>query len=195
MKKLTTFILLALLSTGTLFGQTNKELMKMGDAAMINGQYSNAVHYYAFILFKIKEGEEALYYPYEISTAYREPEKEDNGTIAPPTSPNSKEIKVIHKLADAYRLADDYKNAEKYAEMAIEYDRYNAKALVNRGNCLYVRNEFLRAKEQYLEAIGVEADCIESLYNLAFVNKKLNMFMEALQVKKILNKFTYYLQN
>jgi len=31
-----------------------------------------------------------------------------------------------------------------------------------------------------LEAIGVEADCIEALYNLAFVNKKLNMFVEAL---------------
>ena len=68
--------------------------------------------------------------------------------------------------------------------MAITYDRYNAKALVNRGNCLYVKNEFLRAKEQYLEAIGVEADCIEALYNLAFVNRKLNMFVESLQVNK-----------
>ena len=43
-----------------------------------------------------------------------------------------------------------------------------------------MKNEFLRAKEQYLEAIGVEADCVEALYNLSFVNKKLNMFMEAL---------------
>ena len=76
----------------------------------------------------------------------------------------------------------DFKNAENYAEIAVEYDRYNAKALVNKGNCLFFRNEFLRAKEQYLEAIGVEADCVEALYNLAFVNKKLNMFMEALQV-------------
>jgi len=81
-----------------------------------------------------------------------------------------------------YFMEGNYENAEKYAEIAIEYDRYNAKALVNRGNCLFVRNEFLRAKEQYLEAIGVEADCVEALYNLAFVNKKLNMFVEALQV-------------
>jgi intraflagellar transport protein 88 len=28
----------------------------------------------------------------------------------------------------------------------------------------------------------VEADCIEALYNLGFVNKKLNLFIEALQV-------------
>jgi intraflagellar transport protein 88 len=46
-----------------------------------------------------------------------------------------------------YFLERDYPNAEKYAEYAIEYDRYNAKALVNRGNCLFMRNEFLRAKE------------------------------------------------
>jgi len=46
-----------------------------------------------------------------------------------------------------YFLERDYANAEKYAECAIEYDRYNAKALVNRGNCLFMRNEFLRAKE------------------------------------------------
>ena len=32
-----------------------------------------------------------------------------------------------------------------------------------------------------MEAIGVEADCIEALYNLGYVNKKLNLFMEALQ--------------
>ena len=121
MKKLSTLIILALLMTGSLFGQTNKELMKMGDAAMVNGRYSNAVHYYAFILFKIQEGQEALYYPYEISNAYKEPEKDENGTIAPPESPNSKEIRVMHKLADAYRLADDYKNAETWYEAVMQH--------------------------------------------------------------------------
>jgi OOP family OmpA-OmpF porin len=120
MKKLTTFILFAVLTAGSLFGQTNKELLKMGDAAIINGQYSNAVHYYSLILFKIQAGEEALYYPYEISTAYKEPEKDDNGTISPPANPTPKEIKVINKLADAYRLADDYKNAEQWYVSALE---------------------------------------------------------------------------
>lgn len=89
--------------------------------------------------------------------------------------------RIATNISFLYFLENDFRQAEKYAEMAINYDRYNAKALVNRGNCLYVKNEFLRAKEQYLEAIGVEADCIEALYNLAFVNKKLNMFVEALQ--------------
>lgn len=89
--------------------------------------------------------------------------------------------RVATNISFLYFLENDHKNAEKYAEIAINYDRYNAKALVNRGNCLYVKNEFLRAKEQYLEAIGVEADCVEALYNLAFISKKLNMFLEALQ--------------
>ena len=89
--------------------------------------------------------------------------------------------RVATNISFLYFLENDFKNAEKYADVAINYDRFNPKALVNRGNCLLVKNEFLRAKEQFLEAIGVEADCIEALYNLAFVNKKLNMFNEALQ--------------
>jgi len=89
--------------------------------------------------------------------------------------------KASTNISFLYFMEGDYQNAERYAEIAVEHDRFNAKALVNRGNCLFVRNEFLRAKEQYLEAIGVQADCIEALYNLAFVNKKLNMFIEALQ--------------
>jgi hypothetical protein len=44
--------------------------------------------------------------------------------------------------------------AEKYADLAIRNDRYNALALVNKGNCLFVKSEFAKAKELYLEAIG-----------------------------------------
>lgn len=62
-------------------------------------------------------------------------------------------------------------NAEKYCDLALSYDRFNAKAWVNKGNCFYLRKNFVKAKESYLEAIGIEADCIEALYNLAFVNK------------------------
>jgi intraflagellar transport protein 88 len=36
-----------------------------------------------------------------------------------------------------YFLESDYKNSEKYADMALDYDRFNAKALVNKGNCLF----------------------------------------------------------
>ena len=96
--------------------------------------------------------------------------------------------KAASNISYLYFLEGDYENAEKYAEIAVRHDRFNAKALVNQGNCFYVKNEFLKAKELYLQAIGVQADCVEALYNLAFVNKKLNMFMEALQVRISFNQ-------
>eukprot|EP00742_Colponemidia_sp_Colp-10_P004661 GILJ01004972.1.p1 GENE.GILJ01004972.1~~GILJ01004972.1.p1 ORF type:complete len:820 (-),score=178.34 GILJ01004972.1:195-2654(-) len=84
-------------------------------------------------------------------------------------------------LSFLYFLENDLKNAEKYADIAVRNDRYNAKALVNKGNCLFARDELERAKELYLEAIGVEADCIEAIFNLGLVNKKLSLFNESLQ--------------
>ncbi len=39
-------------------------------------------------------------------------------------------------------------------------------ALPSSGNCLNLNGDKEKAKELYLEAIGVEADCIEAIYNL-----------------------------
>lgn len=50
----------------------------------------------------------------------------------------------------------EFKSADSYADMAIRHNRYNAKALVNKGNCLFMSKEYERAKEIFLEAIGVE---------------------------------------
>jgi intraflagellar transport protein 88 len=82
-------------------------------------------------------------------------------------------------LSFIYFLEGEYQQAEKHADAAIKSDRYNAKALVNKGNCLFVAGELGRAREMYLEAVGVEADCIEAIYNLGLVNLKLNNFQEA----------------
>lgn len=121
MKKFSVVILSYLCVLSSVNAQTNNELVKMGDMAMANGQYSNAVYFYSFILYKIQQGEEAIYYPYEITTAYKEPEKNEDGTVSPPENPDSKQIVLIHKLSDAYRLADDYKNAEIWYEAAMKY--------------------------------------------------------------------------
>ncbi|EGR28423.1 hypothetical protein IMG5_176090 [Ichthyophthirius multifiliis] len=90
--------------------------------------------------------------------------------------------RVATNISFLYFLERDFKNAEKYADIAITFDRFNPKALVNRGNCMFVKNEFLRAKEQFLEAIGVEADCIEALYNLAFALEKLQTIISTPEV-------------
>lgn len=84
-------------------------------------------------------------------------------------------------LSYLYFVEGDTIQADKYASMAVRHQRYNAKALVNKGNCLYVKNECERAKELFLEAIGVEADCIEAIYNLGLVNIKMGVLNEALQ--------------
>ena len=60
------------------------------------------------------------------------------------------------------------KNAEKYADIALEADKYNAKALVNKGNVSFVKKNYERAKEYYIEALNVEADCVQAIYNLGF---------------------------
>lgn len=79
-----------------------------------------------------------------------------------------------------YFLEGDYQASEKYADMALNYDKFNANALVNKGNCLFMKNDFLGAKENYLEAIGVTTDCVEALYNLTLVNKKIGQYRDAL---------------
>jgi intraflagellar transport protein 88 len=84
-------------------------------------------------------------------------------------------------LSFLYFLENNLAEADKYANLAVRHDRYNAKALVNKGNCLYVKGELERAKELFLEAIGVEADCVESIYNLGLVNKKLGVLTESQQ--------------
>lgn len=94
---------------------------------------------------------------------------------------------AVHKamaatnLSYLYFIEGDVTQADKYASLAVRHQRYNAKALVNKGNCLYVKNDCERAKELFLEAIGVEADCIEAIYNLGLVNIKMGVLGEALQ--------------
>jgi len=84
-------------------------------------------------------------------------------------------------LSFIYFLEGDVRSADKYADLAYEHDRYNARALVNKGNCLAVRGDYDTAKQFYLEAIGVEADCVEAIYDLGLVNLKMELWGEALQ--------------
>lgn len=65
-------------------------------------------------------------------------------------------LKYLHFARHLFRQAGEFKNADMYADMAIRHNRYNAKALVNKGNCLFMSKEYGRAKEIFLEAIGVE---------------------------------------
>eukprot|EP00002_Diphylleia_rotans_P013538 TRINITY_DN2644_c0_g3_i2.p1 TRINITY_DN2644_c0_g3~~TRINITY_DN2644_c0_g3_i2.p1 ORF type:complete len:700 (+),score=174.56 TRINITY_DN2644_c0_g3_i2:744-2843(+) len=83
-------------------------------------------------------------------------------------------------LSFLYYLEGDFKNSERYADLSLENDSYNAKALVNKGNVLYQRVEYDKAREYYIEAVKAEADCVEAIFNLGLVQKKLGRFTDAL---------------
>lgn len=85
-------------------------------------------------------------------------------------------------LSFLYFLEQDYENADKFASLALDNDKYNAQALVNKGNCFMQAGHEEEARDSYLEAIGVEADCVEALYNLGIVSKLMGSYDEALQV-------------
>ena len=58
--------------------------------------------------------------------------------------------------------------------------RWESRDIKLETNCLYNAEDYDRAKEFFLEAIGVEADCIEAIYNLGLVYKRLNYYNESL---------------
>ena len=79
-----------------------------------------------------------------------------------------------------YFLEHEFNTAEMFADVAIRHNRYNGAALVNKGNCLFVAGNLEKAKDYFLEAIGIEATSIEAIYNLALVYKHLGHYEQAL---------------
>ncbi|KAL7531684.1 hypothetical protein ACHAXR_004171 [Thalassiosira sp. AJA248-18] len=77
-------------------------------------------------------------------------------------------------------LEGNIERASNYADIALGSDRYNAKALVNKANCLFVSGDFTLAKDLYLEAIGVQADCVQAIFNLGLANAQLGLAEEAI---------------
>jgi len=83
-------------------------------------------------------------------------------------------------LSFIYFHEGDYNAAIKYADVAMKHNRYNAKALVNKGNCMFMRSEYEAARSMFHEAMGAEADCLEAIFNLGVVNKRLGEYSQAL---------------
>jgi len=98
-------------------------------------------------------------------------EKKDH-TLAAPASNN---------LSFLYFLQGDYKNANKYAEAALKAERYNAKALVNRGNCFFIKEKYNDACKYYMEAIQAEVDCTDAIYNYGLSKLRIKEYADAKQ--------------
>ncbi|KAG6542585.1 hypothetical protein Mapa_016056 [Marchantia paleacea] len=95
-------------------------------------------------------------------------------------------------LSFLYFLEGDHINAEKHAELAVKTNSYNPCALVNHGNCLYSRDDVEGALARYTEAVEVEADCVEAIFNTGLSQKRLESLGEALQT---FTKLSYLLPN
>ncbi|XP_049272467.1 LOW QUALITY PROTEIN: intraflagellar transport protein 88 homolog [Rhipicephalus sanguineus] len=83
-------------------------------------------------------------------------------------------------LSFLYYLQNELSQADKYADHAVQADRYNAAALVNKGNCCFANNDLDRAVQYYREALTTEASCVEALYNQGLAYQKLGSLEEAL---------------
>ncbi|KAK7108172.1 hypothetical protein V1264_015957 [Littorina saxatilis] len=83
-------------------------------------------------------------------------------------------------LSFLYFLEADLAQADKYAEVAMTADRYNPSALVNKGNVLFARKDYEKAREFFKEALSNDSSCVEALYNLGLTNKRLGKLEDGL---------------
>jgi intraflagellar transport protein 88 len=80
-----------------------------------------------------------------------------------------KRIAAANNLSFVHFQEERYKEAEMYADQALAADPYNAKAKVNKANCVYAGGNFDGALSLYHEALALQPDCAEARYNLALV--------------------------
>lgn len=57
-------------------------------------------------------------------------------------------------------------------------DRYNPAALINKGNTLFVKQDYEKAAEFYKEALRNDSSCTEALYNLGHLLKLLETVLQ-----------------
>uniref|UniRef100_A0A8C7XBL1 Intraflagellar transport 88 homolog n=1 Tax=Oryzias sinensis TaxID=183150 RepID=A0A8C7XBL1_9TELE len=83
-------------------------------------------------------------------------------------------------LSFIYFLEKDYDQADRYADLAMNANRYNPAALVNKGNTVFVKQDYEKAAEFFKEALKNDSSCTEGLYNLGLTYKRLNRLEDAL---------------
>jgi len=122
MRKLYITTLAVIVSIGFGYSQTNKSLIRSGDNEMEMENYASAVYFYSQVINRLAGGnEDLLYHPYSVNAFYKSNPKGGPKEFEPPVKPkNQDELIVLHKLSDAYRLAKDYANSEKWYAVAMD---------------------------------------------------------------------------
>ncbi|XP_053165751.1 intraflagellar transport protein 88 homolog isoform X2 [Hemicordylus capensis] len=83
-------------------------------------------------------------------------------------------------LSFLYFLENEFTQANIYADLAVNSDRYNPSALTNKGNTVFACGDYEKAAEFYKESLRNDSSCTEALYNIGLTYKKLNRLDEAL---------------
>ncbi|XP_034042049.1 intraflagellar transport protein 88 homolog isoform X1 [Thalassophryne amazonica] len=84
-------------------------------------------------------------------------------------------------LSFLHFVEKDFAQAERYADLAMNADRYNPVALINKGNVVFIKQDYEKAEEIYKEALRNDSSCTEALYNLGLTYKKLNRLGDAVE--------------
>ncbi|XP_077473993.1 intraflagellar transport protein 88 homolog isoform X3 [Stigmatopora argus] len=87
---------------------------------------------------------------------------------------------AANNLSSLFILEKDYEQAERYADLAVNADRYNPGAFVCKGNTEFVKQDYAKAAEFFKEALRNDSSCTEALRNLGLTYKKLSRLEDAL---------------
>jgi outer membrane protein OmpA-like peptidoglycan-associated protein/tetratricopeptide (TPR) repeat protein len=125
MRKYYLTLLALIVSLGFGYSQTNRSLIRSGDKEMEMENYASAVYFYSQVINRLAGGNEDLMYnPYSVNAFYKSNPKGGPKSFEPPVDPKTDdELIVLHKLSDAYRLVNDYENAEKWYAIAVEHPK------------------------------------------------------------------------
>ncbi|MBI3520502.1 MAG: OmpA family protein [Bacteroidetes bacterium] len=125
MRKL--LLVIIILTTASVFGQSKRVWLKYGDEAFLKKDYPTAIEYYTKVLDDTTVLSE-LVLPYEVQIVNLKTKDFKQDTTKKAVAKPQKEVKksdyVNHQLATSYRLNYDYINAVKYYKIVTDNGSY-----------------------------------------------------------------------
>tara|TARA_B100000508_G_scaffold140609_1_gene142339 strand:+ start:29713 stop:31818 length:2106 start_codon:yes stop_codon:yes gene_type:complete len=152
MRKSYLTLLALIVSLGFGYSQTNRSLIRSGDKEMEMENYASAVYFYSQVINRLAGGnEDLMYHPYSVNAFYKSNPKGGPKEFEPPVDPKTDdELVVLHKLSDAYRLVNDYENAEKWYAIAVQHPKEEFPyAKYFYGYSLMKNGKYEEAKQQF----------------------------------------------
>jgi len=94
---------------------------------------------------------------------------------------------AMTNLSFVYFQQQKFQLADKFAELALQADRYSPAALVNKGNVLFQKKEYEEAHAYYQQAMNIDATCTEAQYNSALLQFEMGNYEIAADTLSKLN--------